>query len=66
MGASTIVVAREDLSIPGTADTGNGVAKSAAVAFNQRRTETDPDPFGDEMAQAVKDALAFFEKRSRL
>src|SRR6266700_818434 len=30
MGASTIVVAREDLSIPGTADTGNGVAKSAA------------------------------------
>src|SRR2546423_13928931 len=30
MGASTIVVAREDLSIPGTADTGNGVAQSAS------------------------------------
>ncbi len=29
MGASTIVVAREDLSIPG-ADVGNGVARSAA------------------------------------
>jgi two-component system OmpR family response regulator len=30
MGASTIVVAREDLSIPGAADAGNGVAVSAA------------------------------------
>jgi two-component system OmpR family response regulator len=30
MGASTIVVAREDLSIPGAADAGNGVAPSAA------------------------------------
>jgi len=30
MGASTIVVAREDLSIPGAADTGNGAANSAA------------------------------------
>ena len=30
MGASTIVVAREDLSIPGAADTGNGAASSAA------------------------------------
>jgi two-component system OmpR family response regulator len=29
MGASTIVVAREDLSIPGAADAGNGVAVSA-------------------------------------
>ena len=30
MGASTIVVAREDLSIPGAADTGNGAANGAA------------------------------------
>ena len=30
MGASTIVVAREDLSIPGAANTGDGVACSAA------------------------------------
>ena len=30
MGVSTIVVAREDLSIPGAADAGNGVAASAA------------------------------------
>src|SRR5712691_2084693 len=30
MGASTIVIAREDLSIPGAADAGNGVAISAA------------------------------------
>jgi two-component system, OmpR family, response regulator len=30
MGASTIVVAREDLSIPGAAETGNGAACSAA------------------------------------
>jgi two-component system OmpR family response regulator len=30
MGASTIVVAREDLSIPGAADAGNGVGASAA------------------------------------
>src|SRR5260370_35654961 len=30
MGASTIVVAREDLSIPGAADAGNGAACSAA------------------------------------
>ena len=30
MGASTIVVAREDLSIPGATDTGNGAASSAA------------------------------------
>jgi len=30
MGASTIVVAREDLSIPGAADAGNGAAGSAA------------------------------------
>src|SRR5271154_1762955 len=29
MGASTIVVAREDLSIPGAADAGNGAALSA-------------------------------------
>ena len=30
MGASTIVVAREDLSIPGASDSGNGAASSAA------------------------------------
>ena len=30
MGASTIVVAREDLSIPGAADADNGAACSAA------------------------------------
>jgi two-component system OmpR family response regulator len=30
MGASTIVVAREDLSLPGAADAGNGVAASAS------------------------------------
>lgn len=30
MGASTIVVAREDLSIPGAADQGNGAVSSAA------------------------------------
>jgi two-component system OmpR family response regulator len=30
MGASTIVVAREDLSIPGAADSGNGAAHGAA------------------------------------
>jgi len=30
MGASTIVIAREDLSIPGAADAGNGVTISAA------------------------------------
>ena len=30
MGASTIVVAREDLSIPGAGDAGNGVAASAS------------------------------------
>jgi two-component system OmpR family response regulator len=46
MGASTIVVAREDLSLPGAADTGNGVATTAAELearfFNVVR-EYNPD-----------------------
>jgi two-component system, OmpR family, response regulator len=46
MGASTIVVAREDLSIPGASDAGNGVAVSAsdleARFFNVIR-EHNPD-----------------------
>jgi two-component system OmpR family response regulator len=46
MGASTIVVAREDLSLPGAADAGNGVATTAAELearfFNVVR-EYNPD-----------------------
>jgi DNA-binding response OmpR family regulator len=46
MGASTIVVAREDLSLPGAADAGNGAATTAAELearfFNVVR-EYNPD-----------------------
>jgi len=46
MGASTIVVAREDLSIPGASDTGNGAAVSPAdieAAFFNVVRQFNPD-----------------------
>jgi len=43
MGASTIVVAREDLSIPGAMDTGNGAAADIEARFFNVVRQHNPD-----------------------
>src|SRR5438045_3978095 len=68
MGASTIVVAREDLSIPGAADAGNGGAPGAAEIetrfFNVVR-QHNPDVVVLDLTASQGDGIAAIVKIRR-